>query len=364
MNGNSQPSKESLAMTGRRLWAVIPAKRWHTVYIALVLALTLGNAGQTYSAQAAPPGATELSFFMLANKEGASKPVCIGELVHINVLVYRLKTVSGVSQAPEPVTGLSVIGLVDNPSIGQLSPSENTTSWASAIYPGAADFVFTAENYGETIVAFSAMIETPGWFGTNWGGASQIVSAQFDIRVVPCKYKVTTIGEWHVPGPANIFLAATSDDAEVKAADAQGPFTGSTTVNWAESHSGVGNCPASAAVITIGNSRVEWTGKMDDNGQLTLHAAYQPAQASDSVSCGESGTIQFQLTPDPIQISLASSGGVFKQSLLLQGPEATPGFVTIIVVPEEDEAMVFNPGNHVASWDDFSSWFGFLLALR
>lgn len=163
MNRNSHNSRASSANTG------ISTLRWRTVFIALALALIVGSAGQTPSAQAAPAGATELRFFMIANKEGASKPVCIGELVTLQVLVYRYKVINGVSEAPDAVTGVKVTGRVDNPNIGQISPEQNTTILASSIYPGAADFVFHAKNPGETTITFVGTVGT-GWFGTNWGG--------------------------------------------------------------------------------------------------------------------------------------------------------------------------------------------------
>ena len=132
--------------------------RWNSIMLTLVLALIISTVNPAPAVQAAPSWSTELHFSMLASKNGGSKPVCVGELVTIEVLVLRLKVVNGVSEAPEAITGISVNGVVVNTDIGQISPPENTTHWASVIYPGAADFVFTAEKPGETIVAFSGMI--------------------------------------------------------------------------------------------------------------------------------------------------------------------------------------------------------------
>jgi hypothetical protein len=106
--------------------------RWRIVFIALLLALVIRSAGQTYPVQAAPPGATELKFMMLANKERPGQ-ICIGELVHINVLVYRYKLVGGVSGSPDTVTGITVDGWSHNPNIGQISPRKNMTIWASTL---------------------------------------------------------------------------------------------------------------------------------------------------------------------------------------------------------------------------------------
>ena len=51
-----------------------------------------------------------------------------------------------------------------------------------------------------------------------------------------------------------------------------------------------------------------------------------------------------------------SSGGVINQSQTLQGPEAVPGYVTIVVAPQEDEAAAFNPGELEARLGFSSVW--------
>jgi len=76
---NSYNSKRSSLNAGN------PAQRWRSAIPALVLLLIIGTVNPTSSAQAAPAGSTELSFFMNVVKEGASKPVCLGSLC---ILMY------------------------------------------------------------------------------------------------------------------------------------------------------------------------------------------------------------------------------------------------------------------------------------
>ena len=201
MFGNSRNSKGSSTKTGR----------WRTLILGLVLALAIGNVRQTPLAQASPANATELRFYMLANKE---KPgyICMGELMHINVLVHRYKLINGVSEAPETVTGVTVNGWSHNPNIGQISPRKNTTIWSSSIYPGAADFIFTAENSGQTTITFEASVGT-GWFGTSWGGGSKTVTTRVDVEVIPCKFKIEAISHWN-NNVGGIYLA-TMDETEI-----------------------------------------------------------------------------------------------------------------------------------------------------
>ncbi len=370
MNRNFHNSRGSSTRDGNQ------NPRWRIIFLALVSALVIGSAGQTPLARAAPAGATSLMFYMRAAKEREGL-VCRGELVHISVKVHRVaEDVGGdeLANLDAAVTGVEVRGLVQN-NIGELTPNNNTTIAAGAITPNSADFIFTAREIGETTISFRGLVVTPGWFGTNWGGGSQAVSAFVHVQVIPCAYKVTTEGAWRVPGPANISVAAISDDAKVRAADAQSPFTGSTTVNWVLTTSQVGDCEAQSVTTS---SQVDWTGQMDDSGQLNLNGAYQSAAMSLPVYCVgsdggvASGSTPVQLTPDPLQVSIASTGGVFRQSQVLQGPEPTPGYVTIIVVPEE-EAVAFNTDSGAflspsawwaILWDNFPSLYNSVLALR
>jgi hypothetical protein len=306
------------------------------LFAALIIALTVISAGQISPAQAAPAGATELRFFMIATKYGGSKYVCVGEQVGVQALIYRHKVGDGVDEGLDVVTGVPVSGGVDNPSIGTLSPDSSTTSMASKSYPGAAEFVFKAEKSGETTVKFLAGVATPGWFGTSFKGGSTFVSADVPVRVENCKFKVTTIGEWHVPGPASISVAAISDDVEVKGGP-DGSYKGSGTVNWIASADRVQDC---GGTLTLGSSQVDWTGNMDNSGQLSLNGSYQPAAGSIDATCANaqgsgSGSFPVQLTPNPVRLSAASSGGGSSQSQLLQGPEPTSGSVVIVVIPEE-----------------------------
>jgi hypothetical protein len=349
-----------------------PAQRWRSVILALALVLIIGTVNPTPSAQAAPAGSTELSFFMLANKEGGSKPVCVGELVTIEVLVLRLKVVNGVSEAPEAITGISVNGVVDNPNIGQISPSENTTIWASAIYPGAADFVFTAEKPGETIVAFSGMIVHPGWFGTNWGGSSQIVSDQVSVKVIPCKFKVEATSRWN-NNVGGIYLAMM--DEIVLRADAEGRYSGSANVNWIGTFM-MDSCPKE---YTIPSGQAKLTGELNDSGQLIATLTYQPVAVTFNGACGNlSGWDDFQVSQDPLRFSVPASGGVFALPQFLIGSREMgifDGSVAIVVIPQEDETTAFNPSNRVMDngfpstwaamfWDNFPWLYGTMLAVH
>jgi hypothetical protein len=310
------------------------AKEWRSVvgmlFAALIIALTIGSAGQTPPVQAAPAGATELGFFMIANKERVSEPLCIGELSTVQVLVYRLKVINGVDEAPDAVTGVSVDGYSKNPNVGQISPRKNTNMWASTIYPGAADFVFTAEQEGQTAIVFDATIVTPGWFGTNWQGGSKAVSASVDVQVIPCRFKVNIVSTF---AAQSVKLVATMDGV-LKVVSA-GQFTGSATVNWARAYTlGARDC---SGLIDIASSQANLTGKLDGNGRLAVEVTYLPAALTHSITCGGSRTIHAVVIPDPLKLTVPATGGLSTQSQGLSEPTyyAMRGSASIVVVPEK-----------------------------
>lgn len=341
--------------------------RWRSIFTSLVVVLMIGNTGQISTVQAAPADITELRFFMIANKKGASKPVCIGERVPIQVLVYRLKLVDGVSQAPEVVTGASVNGVVENPNIGQISPTQNTTQWAgSSIYPGAADFVFTAENAGETIIRFAGIVATPGWFGTNWKGGAKSFTAEVAVRVIPCKFKVEAIAEWYEASDGAYYSIAAASDEAVVTADADNHYTGSANVHWVGSGQTADPC---GFPVQIASGQVQYTGELDESGQLVINQTYEPVENSWTYACGNvSGSGKGLFTSDSISVSMPASGGASTLPHVLNVVWWIPmsGSVTIVVTPMEDKAVAFTPGNHKhqASWDGFLSLFGVLFSFR
>ena len=367
MNGYSIFSKEGSAPAYR----LHPLPRWRRVFIALMVALSIGSGGQLPRVQAAPAGATELRFFMIANKEGASKPVCIGEAVTLQVLVYRMKVINGVSQAPDAVTGVYVTGVVANPNIGQISPEQNTTILASAIYPGAADFVFHAKSPGETTITFVGTVGT-GWFGTSWGGSSEALIADVNVRVVPCKFKVKAIQQAIIAGGGNFNIVAMIDEAEMKS-DEQGHFTGTTPVNWVGAASNVGIC--SVSINVAATTQADLTGDMDESGQLTGNLSIEAPDTMVTATCvGVSNTSPMSLSADPLIFSVPSSGGVVTvaQGFVFETANM-PGSAVIVVIPVEDEAAAFSPDSRAALppfewwarlWDNFPWLYNPVLALR
>ena len=337
--------------------------RWRIVFIALVLALAIGSAGQTQLAQAQDDDA-EYYYHLWANP--VIYRVCKDETKEISIRILVTGSV-GPNQRFEDAAitlgrGTTITGDVQDASIADFTAARtqliNSPS-PSLIRPALVVFTVKGKEKGETTINFTGSV-------VEFGRTIRAKPVEVIVEVEICTEVVTTIGEWQIPGPANISIVAISDDAEVKA-DEQGTYTGSTVVNWVLTSGQVLDCIPQSVTTS---SQLDWTGQKDDNGQLTLDGIYKSAAMSLPVYCVgseggvASGSTPIQLTADPVQVSTLSEGGVFKQPQVLEGPEGPiSGSVTIIVVPEEGQAVSFIPWDYHVSWDDFSSLFGVLLAL-
>ena len=336
--------------------------RWRTVFIALVLALSIGSAGQILPAQAAPASADFVDFDIAVAPE---KPptICTGKALTFYVSISKevLKTVNGKDLSISGPTPLNphITGKVTN-GPGKLIQGldEDDTEQRS--------FIFSSDKPGDATIKFTATITN------KMIGANEIVlrsSPKRDkgitLKIQRCKVKVSTIGEWKIPGQAQGYVGATSNDADVKAPDAESAFTGSTSVNWVASVGRVRDCGGAA---TIGSSKLDWNGTMNDSDQLTLNGNFQTAAGTFDVKCARGGesiedSMKFEFTPDPVSLTIASSGGTVNQSQTLEWEGANSGQITIIIFPVEDTGVALTPGFHAVSWDDFSSLFAALIPL-
>jgi hypothetical protein len=317
------------------------AARWRSVFIALLLALAIGSAGQISPTQAAPDNPADIYFEVWAFPE-APPPVCINKTLKIYVSVNKgiVKTINGKEyDLPRGMVsgGVTIHSSMSTSNVGTLTPESlpvEVDSGASS--PGQVMFVFTAKQRGTTTLIF----ESNGVIGagadvtgappdsmlTSLGQKVPAKKAEIPVKVIPCKFKVTTISRWIGPVYNTI---ATSDEAEV-VADAQGNFTGSATVNYATPITD-SSCSFSASDTP---GQVDWSGTIDSD-QLVLSGTFQPSMTSFSASCPPApGTFskQQQWTADPLPFRVALSGGGFTQA---QGAPGVSGSAVIVVIPEE-----------------------------
>jgi hypothetical protein len=315
-------------VSSRRLWAIST--------LVLVFAIAISSAGQPPLAQAASPsqgGYTKYVFYLTPFGADGLERVCVNDFVVFNVKAERFLSNkvdyvgpdgAEYTNPPVQVGGVTVEGSVLNTSIGTLTPGSQKTSLRSNP-PGSAVFTFLAKKPGLTELNFTGKIFDPlsmlvGKPDRNY------LPITLDARVVNCKFTVTTVSIWRVPGEAQLALVALISEAKLEM-DQQGRFSGQARVTWTGGASPVGDC---SAQVAVGDSQANLVGVMDPFGWLNLDVTFQPASVSLSGNC-TNGT--FRVTADPLHVSVPSTGGSDTLRQVLQGPETMHGGAHILVLP-------------------------------
>lgn len=371
---------------GSSLNAGNSAPRWRTVFMALVLALSIGSAGQIPPAQAASPDPTDISFELNVYPEKLTMLCGEEKTLYASVSKTMYKVINDKEFRLYAGPGLSpsVDGEVTGPKIGTLAKElVDLENMEDANDIQQIPFKFTANKPGTTTLKFSASING-SWIEPNVKLGQSAAKLLKEVSVqVNCKFKVKTRSRWTMPGIHAFDINAMIDNAVMKA-DEQGNFTGSATVNWAVATTVLSPVCISAS-FTVSPSQANLTGQMDESGLLVVNLPYQPAAASVTQVCRTptgpfTSTYHYQLAPDPLRFSVPSSSGVFNQSQVLvatsdemAGPWPLSGSSVIVVIPEEDEAVAFNADSRAAlspsPWwamlgDDFPWPYNASLAVR
>ncbi len=270
--------------------------------------------------------------------------ICVGEPVDFYVIAVGRRNPKiilddlGIDETVEQyetpdihVGGVTIDTLVLDSNIGSISPTSNRTL-LKADPPGSARFTFIPKKPGSTELRFKGKITRGQLAGLDTYTNDFSNVTKYPVTVIPCKFKVTTISSWSgAPYPT----VGVSDEAEVTA-DAKGHLTGSAPVNWAittPADDPLAACGSS--VMTAPPSQVNWSGEINDHGQLVAKATYTPTTASIAIVCfGIPGNAQDQIIVDPLTIEAPSDGGVFAQAHTSPGGSGA-GSATIVVIPEK-----------------------------
>ncbi len=346
MNGNIHNSRGSSTRLRK------PAARWCTVFIALVLALAIGSVGQTSPAQAAPASLARNKIeFRLGVAPVPPPVICVNKPLSFYVDVVKTTHTSfGVGDNTTPLTSFvtgDVNGYVTKGNgevLGVLREAGESQS----------QFIFKSDKPGVTTLRFTAFISN-SWIGANeeLTGSIDLLAEEVTVKV-GCKVKVNTVSSFK----AGMTSVGTMD-GEMRA-DEQGNFTGSATVNWVTSML----CGISSP---IDPSQADLTGTFNESGQLVGQVTFGSMSSSGGGNCGPASVATSNFgTLDPLTIKASSDGvSVYTQAQTVTATNGSfTGTATIVVIPEEEEAAAFNPGDLQARWDDFSSLFGALLALH
>ena len=353
--------KQYLSAKGRRTVVRI-------LYAALIGTFAFGSAGQMATAQAAPAADDPIDVkFEIGIYPEKLPTICSkGKLnlyagVHKSVLKKigdKVWNLSGNIPEPPHIDGSLIRG--SGGLKKQLQDIDDPTGTS-------VPFLFTADKPGKVTLKFTAPVKN-SWIGSNEEviGSGVTVQKEITFTVIPCKFKVKTLLKFPVPDLYKISVI--SDDAEMKG-DETGSFTGAATMSWVYSEV-FQDCDFS---ISATDSQADLAGQLDDDGgQLAVTQNFQPTTVATSICCPVVGcrSASDQGTVDPLIFSIAATGGVVTQTVTGQG---VSGLATIVVIPEEDEAVAFNADSLTAltssAWwarlrDNFPWSYSALWALR
>jgi hypothetical protein len=278
----------------------------------MLLVITLLSAGQASIAQAAP-SFPELRFTL--NVVAPRTTICTGETV-----TYK----ADVNAEPAPydgsvvikVAGVKVDAFPADKSIGAFIGADKTGGvsrrmGSDLLAPASVVFKFKAANKpGNSKLYFDGAV---AGFDIQKG----YIAFTVPIRVIACKYRVTTITKFPPNGSYNPMIKSPPikikmNKAEVNANEI-GHFNGSGTLYWFGStyitHSSLG--AATAVEKFLFTSQANLNGEIFEDGQLVLDLTY--ATASSSITESVHGVSQSQpelpYLLDPLRISVPAAGG-------------------------------------------------------
>lgn len=308
-------------MTKLRLTITRLLSRW--LWIAVMLGL-IGSMSPTRLTQAAPTRATNLSIWLYARKVRGEQTICVGDQVVIEVRVVQRVGSEGDYRLGDLI-GVEVGAFLDGSGVGTIAPA-NTTTRMNSLPTGAASFTFSAEKTGTTLVVFQGVLNTRVIGGIVLNQTT--LTASVPITVENCQYTVTAFSRWRVPGEANLNIVARIHNAGMTE-DGGGHYKGTANVTWLIIGDPVGDC---TSTITALPSQAELDGQVYGPEEFRVSVTYQAASVTLNDDCrGTGGAMQVQITPDPLTISVPTTGGSNRQTQLLQGPGADPSYTLYIV---------------------------------
>ena len=173
--------------------------RWRNVFIALMLVLVIGSAGQTPTAQAAP---ADISFELFMRVDNPKKTVCVGETVIYEPHVYIPAFTSPAGTRVESVAlpEIKVEAFSQNTTVGDFTNTVNGKSVSRTnniildpandeLHPLNGLFPFKAKKAGNTTLHFE---------GLAYG---EYVTDKVEVKVINCKYKVQVSSNMSWSGP-------------------------------------------------------------------------------------------------------------------------------------------------------------------
>ena len=277
---------------------------------AILVSLFVVGADPAGLVPTASVGASGVTYRYYMDVVSPRTTLCLGEKVGYKVVVFRT---SDTDEADAfRVTSVKVEAYADDPSIGKFTRAKggiavDYTALGADTPTFDVEFTFAAgKKIGSTTLQFQGLV--PGISPLSRG----YVSFAVPIRVIPCKYKVSTIVRFPLYSGFNSDIVEPPIVAKMKStlltSDADGNFTGTGKLHWIATSFRSG-CLASQKFT--GDTNVALSGMIFD-GHLQLRMIYEPGNGALTINCGPAG--QTSIPRDPVQldqldVEMPMSGG-------------------------------------------------------
>lgn len=301
----------------------LPHRR--NLLLAMVLAFSLGSAGQTTPAQAAPAERRirvegEITVTLPPD------PICAGRSYPITAkLANNEYTQEGFDDTPapftsEPISGIQIRASTGDGSIATIDPPQLWSGWAiDDDAPGEVTFHLHAVKAGETTLNFRATVN-----GDTRGPVKTIKVKNCDYKVTMNAFDVFSGGGITIWTFGNLDTKITGEGGELKG-------TGSFVFD-----SGFSGSDCSISYSQYQN-QTTITGHVDDNNQLLLNFQYEPGGLTESASCPEGGgssSHSIDLTNTGVtSATFPATGGTKVVTFTYAGSDFPPGTMIINVWP-------------------------------
>ena len=309
------------------------AQRSRLAAVALLFGLTVATVAADSAATTAAAGPQYRFTLDIASPRNT---LCLGETAHY-VATVNLIEVSEVSADTsfQSVAGVKIEAYPNDRSVGHFL---GATKGGSVVkftgfdleVPATADFTFVAaKKPGKTTLVFQGLVE---------GYAGLYVSFNVGIRVIPCKFNVSTTSRFEGDAINNPALPYPPINSGMKTTeiigDETGHFTGEADVRVFGATKTTGPC--TVVERFPGTAHVDISGDIFDDGTLTLNFTYTPVPVSGTVRC-EGVTMSVPgstYTFDPLKVSVRPTGGAIKSPHTWNAGQFK-GKTTVVVIPEK-----------------------------
>lgn len=322
--------RNSYNFNGSSAHAGYKTSRWRTVFIALVLALSIGNTGQTLPAQAQPPDPDNVNYQFAVAIVSGPRMLCVGGSKEFRVSIVEKESIGPSEPFENAFVTLAgkteIIGVAQNANIANFTSANHVlinSPSARGLRPSQVTFTVKGKEEGEARFSFSGNVE----YYNNMIPA--LSPDDVWVKVVICKYKVHIVSKWK----AGMTSVGTTDGI-LEVNDNGTAYSGDATVSWTTTK-------LCGITSPISPSKADLNGSIDQHGKLVVGVTFGPISSVGGGNCSTASVETSNAgTPDPLKFTIPAdaTAKVFNkvEPITAKNGKFT-GSATIIVTPLQQQ---------------------------